>query len=254
MKVVSMVNGSLLSETASFYALAYAKSVQLPLTLLFIDNGAESLEKVKTAMTSIEEIAEANGVGIESVTLEGKIIDQLRHYVQLYAIDTLFCATRKLSNTHSFSQKIVQAKLETDIAVVKVKNISQVRSVHRILLAAGDKVNVHAYMLWLGLITSNGAMGKLYLQNPQKASVATTKSGLKYEAEPFVQIAQMLGKKIEVVNAMQPINAEDINRYLVSNNLDLAVFYAPAYPPKLLNEITDISGVNSILFYPWLTD
>lgn len=251
MRVVSMVNGSLLSEIASFYALAYAKSVQLPLTLLFIDNGEEPLNKVKAAITSLEEIAEANKVEVETVTLKGKVIDQLHHYVQLYAVDTLFCATRKLSKNHSFSQKIIQAKLETDIAVVKVKNISHVRSVHRILLAAGNQVNIHAYLLWIGLISNHEAMGKLYLQNAQKASFATTKSGLKYEAAPFVQLAQMLDKKIEVVNAMQPINVEAINHYLVTNNLDLAIFYAPAYSQKLLNDITDISGINSILFYPW---
>lgn len=251
MRVVSMVNGSLLSETASIYAIAYAKSVQLPLSLLFIDNGEESVEKLELAVASLQALAEASEVECEVVTLEGKVIEQLKHFVQLYSIDTLFCATRKQSNTHSFSDQIVNSALETDVAVVKIKNISHVRSVHRILLAAGDQVNIHAYLLWIGLVTSNGAMGKLYLQNPKKVSHATTKSGLKYEAAPYAQLAQMLGKKVEVVNALHPISADSINHYLVENNFDLAVYFAPAYGNKLLDQITDQSGINSILFYPW---
>jgi len=48
MRVVSLMNGSLLSEAASVYAISYAKSIDLPLTFLFVDNGLESIEKFQS--------------------------------------------------------------------------------------------------------------------------------------------------------------------------------------------------------------
>ncbi len=251
MRVVSLVNGSLLSEAASIYAIAYAKSVQLPLTLLFIDNGLESKERFRLSEASLKELAKAQEVDVEVVILEGDTLVALHHFVQLYAIDTLFCATRKQSKSHSFSDKIVAAGLETDIAVVKVKNVSHVRSYHRVLFVAGSSVNPHAYVLWLGLLNENEALGKLYLQNSRSAFKATTKSGLKYEAEPFVQIAKMLHKSVEVVNTLQPINPETMNNYLIANNLDLVIYDARAYSKRVLNQVSDESSINSILYYSW---
>lgn len=252
MRVVSLVNGSLLSETACFYAIAYAKSVKLPLTLLFIDNGKESLEKVESSIETLKALSEANQVETDTVMLEGSVVSQLQHYAQLYSIDTLFCATRKLSNSNSFSDKIVKSGLETDIAVVKVKHVPQVRSYHRVLLLSGEKVNAHAYLLWLGLLMGNQAKGKLYLQNSHSAQNASGKSGLKYESAPYMQIANMLEQQVEVVQALQPISPERINNYLVENAFDLAVYTASDYPQKLLDHITDDASTNSILFYPWL--
>lgn len=250
MRVVSLVNGSLLSEAASLYAITYAKAVQLPLTLLFIDNGRESIEAFHLSEVSLKELAKAQEVDVEVVILEGDTLVMLRHFGRLYAIDTLFCATRKESKSHSFSDKIVAAGLETDIAVVKLKNVSHARSYHRILLVAGRTINAHVYLLWLSLLSEN-ALGKLYLQNSQSASKATTKSGLKYEAEPFVQIAKMLHKSVEVVNTLQPVNPEAMNNYLIANNLDLVIFDAHAFSKGVLNQISDDSSINSILFYSW---
>lgn len=251
MRVVSLVNGSLLSEAASLYAITYAKSVRLPLTLLFIDNDLESIEDFYLSEASLKELAKAQEVDVEVVILEGDTLVMLRHFMQLYAIDTLFCATRKESKSHSFSDKIVGAGLETDIAVVKIKNVSHVRSYHRILLVAGRSINAHAYLLWLSLLNENDSLGKIYLQNSQSASKATTKSGLKYEAEPFVQIAKMLHKSVEVVNTLQPVNPKAMNNYLIANNLDLVIYDAHAYLKGVLNEISDESSINSILFYSW---
>lgn len=251
MQVVSLVNGSLLSEAASFYAIAYAKAVQLPLTFLFVDNGAESIEKFQSSLATLEEVAEANQVSFETAILKGGVVDQLKHFAQLYSIDTVFCATRRQSNAHSFSEKIIRSGIETDIAVVKVKNVSQVRSFHRVLFAAGESINPHCYLLWLGLLSTNQALGKLYLQNNRTLKKASSKSGLKYAAAPFVQIAGMLHQTIEVVQALQPVTPASMNNYLIENDLDLAIFNTSSHSQKILNQVTDLSGTNSILFYPW---
>jgi len=253
MRVVSLMNGSLLSEAASVYAISYAKSIECSLTFLFVDNGLESVEKFHSSLATLEEIAEASQVTFETVILKGEVIEQLQHFAQLYAIDTVFCATRKQSNKHSFSDKIIQSRIETAIAVVKVKNVSQVRSFHRVLLVAGDHINPHCYVLWIGLISANQALGKMYLQNTRTIKKASSKSGLKYEAAPFVQLAGMLKQQVEVVQVLQPINPSLMNNYLVENDLDLVVYNAAAYATKMLNQITDQSSTNSILFYPWKT-
>lgn len=251
MKVVSLVNGSLLSEAASLYAITYAKAAQLPLTLLFIDNGQESLEKHRLSVASLQELAASQEVEVESVILEGDTLAQLRHFTRLYRVDTLFCATRKLSRNHSFSDKIVRAGLKADIAVVKVKNMSKVRGYHRVFFAAGDSPNPHAYFLWLSLLWDDEVMGKLCLTRAGGFRSAERSTFRYYAAQPFIQLARMLQKNVAMVSALQPHDEVEFNNYLLANSFDLALFDAAAYPKKLLNRVTDEAAANSILFYPW---
>lgn len=254
MRVVSMINGSLLSESASFYALTYARAVQLPFTALFVDNGKESKEAVEQSVEALQEFAEANNVRFEFVQLQGEVVPQLQHFCQLYAVDTLFCATRQKSSLRSFSEQIVKSEIETDIAVVKVKNISHVRSSSRLMLVSREHINPHVFVMWLGLLKANGGNGRIYLSSEKAFAKATTKSGLKYLAAPFMQLATLSGiasGNIEVINALQPMDVEALLRYEAENNIDLVVIRAGVYPVKELNHLGDHSGVNSIIFHPW---
>lgn len=254
MRVVSMINGSLLSEAASHYAIAYAKSVSLPYTALFVDNGKESEERVQKSVEVLRETAEQHDVAFEFVELQGDVVEQLQHFCQLYAVDTLFCATRRDSKLRSFSEHIIKSEIETDIAVVKIKNVSRVHDAQRIMLASKEHINPHTFVMWLGLLKFSNGYGRIYLASEKGFAKASTKSGLKYIAAPFVQLARMAGlgsDQIEVVNAIKPMGAEDLLRYVVENNMDLVVIRSGVYPLKELNEIGDNSSVNSIVFYPW---
>lgn len=251
MKVVSLVNGSLLSEAASFYAISYAKFSKLPLVFLFVDNGQESPEKFQSSLATLSEIAEANQVVYESVILSGDVIEQLKRFTQLYSINMVFCATRKQSIAHSFSDRIIKSGIETAIAVVKVINVSLVRSFHRILLATGEEINPHCFLLWLALGVSNESLGKLYLQNARSFRKASSKSGLKYTAAPFVQLAEMFKFDVEVVQVLEPIKPRSMNNLLIENDIDLVVFNTTSHSQAVLNQVTDQSSTNSILFYPW---
>ncbi|MDG6778835.1 universal stress protein [Thiomicrorhabdus sp. zzn3] len=252
MRVVSLVNGSLLSEAATLYAITYAKSMQLPLTLLFIDNGDESLEKHRLAVSSLKELAASQEVEVESVTLKGDTLTQLQHFSRLYAIDTLFCATRKFTKDHSFSDKIVKAGLQTDVAVVKIKSVPKVRGYRRVFFAAGDSPHPRAFLLWLGLLEDESVLGKLCLTPRSYHGFRRTDSSSKrqYIAAPFLQLARMLHKNVEMVSVLQPHNATELYNYLLVNCFDLVLFDAAAYPQKLLNRVTDATATNSILFYP----
>lgn len=251
MRVVSLVNGSLLSEAASFYAIIYAKAMHLPLTLLFIDDGRESVEKLQLSVASLKELAVSQAIEVESLTLQGEVLDQLHHFSRLYTIDTLFCATRKLSRHHSFSDKIVRAGLETDIAVVKVKNISKIRGYQRVFFAAGEHPNLHTYLLWLGLLQDGEILGKFCLTGRDCFKPLGTAFTRQYTAKPFLQVARMLQRNVDIVSTLLPHDAEQINNYLLANSFDLALFDASAYPQKLLNQVTDEAAINTIQFYPW---
>ncbi|WP_240693181.1 universal stress protein [Thiomicrorhabdus indica] len=254
MKVVSMINGSLLSESASYYAISYAQSVNLPFTALFIDNGKESKERVQKSVESLHEIAEAHNVEFEFIELQGDVIEQLQHFCQLYAVDTLFCATRQDSKLRSFSENIIKSDIETDIAVVKIKNVAHVKSTGRLMLVSKEQINPHTFVLWLGLLKHSDGYGRIYLASEKGFAKATTKSGLKYLAAPFMQLAIMAGiseENIEVINAIKPMGAEGLQRYVVENNMDLLVIRSGVYPTRQLADIGDHCSVNSIVFYPW---
>jgi len=254
MRVVSMINGSLLSETASFYAISYAKSVGLPYSALFVDNGKESNERVQASVKVLHDLCEAQDVEFEFVRLEGDVVEQLQHFCQLYAVDTLFCATRQNSKLRSFSEHIVHSKIETDIAVVKVKNVARVRGAKRFMLISKEQINPHAFVLWLGLLKVNDGYGRIYLASEKGFAKASTKSGLKYIAAPYVQLASLSGvssDNIEVVNAITPMTPDDLMRYVVEHNIDLMMIRSGVYSAAQLNQIGDHSSVNSIAFYPW---
>ena len=254
MRVISMINGSLLSEAASYYAIAYAKSVGLPYSALFVDNGKESNERVQKSVDALRQIAEAQQVPFEFVELQGDVLPQLEHFCQLYAVDTLFCATRQDSKLRSFSDQIVKSEIETDIAVVKIKNIAHVRNAERLMLVSKEQINPHVFVMWLGLLKAHEGCGRIYLASEKGFAKASTKSGLKYLAAPFVQLASMAGiasNQIEVVNAIKPMEPDDLLRYVVENSIDLMVIRSGVYSVKDLNEIGDHSSVNSIAFYPW---
>lgn len=254
MRVVSMINGSLLSEAASYYAISYAKSISLPYTALFIDNGKESTDRVHKSVEALRKVAEEQQVEFEFVSLEGDVVEQLQHFGQLYAVDTLFCATRQDSKLRSFSEHIIKSEIETDIAVVKIKNISHVRAMSRLMLVSKEQINPHVFVMWLGLLKAHEGCGRIYLASEKGFAKASTKSGLKYLAAPFVQLASMAGiasNQIEVVNAIKPMEPDDLLRYVVENSIDLMVIRSGVYSVKELNEIGDHSSVNSIAFYPW---
>jgi hypothetical protein len=254
MRVVSMINGSLLSESASYFALAYAQSVDLPFTALFIDNGKESEERVSKTVAALTEMASVNSVEFEFVKLEGAVVAQIQHFCQLYAVDTLFCATRKQSSQDSFSREIVKSGIETDIAVVKVKNVAMVHSSKRILMVSKEKICPHAFVMWLGLIRSFDARGWIHLAAKKAFSHATTKSGLKYLAAPFMQLARLSGfdsDKIQVVNSLQAMDTDQVLRYVVEHSVDLLVLSDGVYTQKACEQLTDKLSVNAIVFHPW---
>ena len=254
MRIVSLINGSLLSESASQLALNYAGSVQLPFTALFIDNGNESIERVRETVSVLQAQAEALQIEFEFVQLEGDVIEQLQHYCQLYAVETLFCATRQNSKLRSFSEKIIHAKIETNIAVVKIKNVAHSQQPQRLLLLSKEQINPHVYVLWLGLIKAFCAYGRIHFAVGKGFSHASSKSGLKYHAAPFMQLATLAGiaeSQVHIANSVQKMDVETVHRYLVEHDVDLLMMRNDLYSKQELNDIGDESSANSIIIYPW---
>ncbi len=256
MRILTLINGSLLSEAASKLAVFYAAQVKLPLTAIFVDNGRESVSRASASAKALEKLAEQHEVQFEYLPLEGEVITQLEHYCQLYAIDTLFCATRHQSDARFFSEQIVEAKIETDVAVVKIKSIGQLESCQQVMLVSNEQINAHAYVLWLGLIKHWQTSGLLYLSQQSTFLNAHTHSGIKYQTAPFMQIATLSGcdsDRIEAVNTLQPMSVEQMLHYQIEKSVNLAIYTEGSYSAKSLRKLGESSGVNSIIFYPWIS-
>ena len=254
MRIVSLINGSLLSESASQLALSYAHSVQLPFTALFINNGQESAERVAATVEVLKTQAENLQVEFEFVELEGDVIEQLQHYCQLYAVDTLFCATRQNSKLRSFSEHIIKAKIETNVAVVKIKNVAHSQYAQRILLLSKEQINPHVYVLWLGLVKAFSAHGRIHFSVGKNFAKANSKSGLKYQAAPFMQLATLAGiaeGQVHISNAIAKMDVETVHKYLIEHDIDLLMMRNDIYKTSEQNEIGDQSSANSIIVYPW---
>jgi tRNA(Ile)-lysidine synthase TilS/MesJ len=57
MQVISLINGSLISENSTIYALHYAKFLGYKLTLIHINNGKDDIKEVKKSAEELMNLA-----------------------------------------------------------------------------------------------------------------------------------------------------------------------------------------------------
>jgi len=92
MKIISLVNGSLISHTTALYALYYAKQLGFNLSFIYIKD-KEDMQDVENSIQDIQDLALS--LKIENNFLTFDDLEQLKNHIETKDVDMLFCSTRQ---------------------------------------------------------------------------------------------------------------------------------------------------------------
>jgi hypothetical protein len=116
MRVVSLINGSLSSETASIYALHYASKLSYKISLVYIKE-REYSQELEKSFQNIKHSADFLEVECELLIFEN--LKEFKNFIQTRDIDMLFCSSRYKHSIfdRSFAQSLVKMDMKVDLAI-----------------------------------------------------------------------------------------------------------------------------------------
>lgn len=232
MRVVSLINGSLISETSSVYALNYAKKLGATFDLVHIKS-QDSLNEVKQSVENLSTIASAADVENEFLIFEN--LKGFIKYVDEKDIDMIFCSTRQNHSLFdkSFVQILIRAGMKTDLAVVKVVKLSMQNNVDRIVLPIrGSKLSVKKFSFFTTFALSYNSKAEIYsIDKISKGKMAVLntqkeKNRLKeiiFSLRHYLRIGKMLEFKFSIKHDFALAEGERVKAHIANHGYDLAV-------------------------------
>lgn len=232
MRVISLINGSLISETSSVYALNYAKRLDAVFDLVHI-KGSDSLNDVRSSAEELSALAsEAN---VENKFLIFENLKEFIKYVSDKDVDMIFCSTRQNHSIldRSFVQTIIKAGMKADIAVVKVVKLSRQSSVDRIILPIrSSKLSVRKFSFFTTVALAYDAKAEVYsIDKVSKGKMATLgieqkKSRLKeiiISLRHYLRLAKMMDFKFSIKHDYALAEGDRVKAHIANHGYDLAI-------------------------------
>ncbi|WP_345993873.1 hypothetical protein [Sulfurimonas sp. HSL-1716] len=232
MRVISLINGSMISESSSIYALHYAKELGAVFELVHI-KGQDSLDEVRKSAEDLSAAALASDVENEFLIFEN--FNEFRHYVAEKDIDIIFCSTRQNHSIfdRSFAQVLIRAKMKTDLAVVKIVKLSMQGSVDKLILPIRDfKLSVKKFSFFTTFALSYDSKAEIYsIDKVSKGKMATIdtqkeKSRLKeiiFHLRHYFRLAKMLDFKFSVKHDYALTEGDRVKAHIANHGYDLAI-------------------------------
>lgn len=232
MRVISLINGSLSSETSSIYALHYATRLAYKFSLVYIKEKEYSKDLDKS-FENIKHSADFLEVDIELLIFEE--LAEFKDFIQSKDVDMLFCSSRHNHSIfeRSFAQSIVKMDMEVDLAVVKIVKLFRANSVDNIILPIRDaKLSVKKFTLFYTFALAYDAKGEIYsidkLTKREFAKVDSIqiKNRLKevvFDLRHYFRIATLLGFKFNLKHDYALGEGEQVKTHIAQHGYDLAI-------------------------------
>ncbi len=232
MRVLSLINGTLISETASTYALYYAKSFGWQLSLVYIRD-KEPLAMVEKVFNDIESLASPLGVGVDLIIYER--FEELEQLVFEENIDMLFCSTKNNRSIFdkSFAKKIINARLKVDLAIVKVVKIGIAEDVEKIIMPIrGYQLSVNKFAFFASLVNAYDANAEIFsideIKKREIASLNAKKVKRKlqdtvFNLRHYFRLANVMGMKFSIKHHFALVGGDEIQSRIAKNSYDLAI-------------------------------
>ena len=263
MRVISLINGSLISETSSIYSFYYAKELGYTPLLVHI-KGKDSLDTVQKSVAELEKIGNKLGVKVEFQLF--KNLSEFKKFIEKEDIDIVFSSTRHKHSIleKSFIQTLIKKGLETDFAVVKVVKSGVAESVNKIILPIRDsKLSVKKFVLFSVFNLAYKSEGEVYSIN--KVSPFEFKNSLKYikkrtkeiffNLRHYFRFAKISGFNFSIKADIAIEEGEKVETHIVKHNFNLAIvgahhskIFFGKHPIDILFEKPII---NTIYFIPY---
>lgn len=264
MRVVSLINGTMISETSSLYALYYAKSFSLKLSLVHIrDNDPEGI--IDKIFTDIQKLASSLDVEVDLLMYES--IDQLEDLITDKNVDILFCSTKHNHSIfeHSFAKRIINMGMKVDLAIVKVVKLAGADSADKIIMPIrGYQLSVKKFTFFSTLVNAYGSDAEIFsidkIKKSKAASLDAKKVKVKLEEiifnlRHYFRLANIMKMKFSIKHNFAMVEGDEVQSHIANNSYDLAIvgghhdksYFNQKHPIDVLFEKPMI---NTIYFIP----
>ena len=235
MRVVSLINGSLSSETASIYALHYASKLAYKVSLVHIKE-REYPQELDKSFENIKHSADFLNVECELLLFENLV--EFKIFIQARDIDILFCSSRYKHSIfdRSFAQSIVKMDMKVDLAIVKVVKLFRANSVDNLILPIrGSKLSVKKFTLFYTFamayeakaeIYSIDKMSKNHLSRLESTQIRDRLKEVIFNLRHYFRIATLAGFKFNLKHNYTLAEGEKIKTHIAQNRYDLAIIGA----------------------------
>jgi len=267
MRIVALINGSLISENSAIYAIYYAKELQLNVELLHLENIKDNIDDVNRSFANLEKIAQELGVEITLILLQNDM-DKLRQYVEIHDIDTIFSSSKKNKSIweKSFSKTLVNMNLKVDLAIVRILKIGRTASVDSIVLPIrGSRLSVKKFSFFATMVKAYNAKSEIYSLDRVSQLHASDidapirKTRLKeimVNLRHYTRLSKLSNFKFNIKHDYAFKNDEKVLTHIARLHYDLAIigthhkypFIFSQHPIDILFEKTII---NTIYFLPF---
>ncbi len=232
MRVISMINGSLSSETTSVYALHYAKKLSYRLSLIYIKEAVYSRD-LDQSYAHIKHTAELLEVDTELLLFEN--LREFKEFVKSRNIDMLFCSSRHNHTIFekSFAQSVVKMGLSVDIAILKIVKLHRANSVENIILPIrGSKLSVKKFTLFYTFALAYDAKAEIYsIDKLSKTELAKVESSdttnrlkeLIFAFRHYFRIAAAMDFRLQLKHDYTLAEGERVKTHIAQHGYDLAI-------------------------------
>jgi len=231
MKVITLINGTLISETSSIYALYYAKNLGLNLSLIHIKS-KDSLDMVARVAEDIQKLARSLGVEAEFVLYDS--LDELRELVDKENIDIIFSSTKHKHSffDKSFAKTLIRMNMKVDLALVKVVKLGMSDIEKIILPIRGDQLSVKKFAFFSAFVKAYEANSEIFSVDKisKKNSIALNAKTVKkrlatitFHLRHYFRLATLMDFKFSMKHHFAYIEGEDVQSHIAKNGYDLAI-------------------------------
>jgi len=232
MVVISLINGSIISETVAIYALKYAKKLEYKYILAHIQ-GRDSLEDVLKSVQNITKLSKSNGVESEFIRFE--TLDDFTEFVAIKDVDMLFCSTRHKHTLfdQSFVKSLLKKNLKADLAVLKVVKIGVAQSVDKVILPIRDsKLSVRKFALFSSFSLIYDAKSEIYSvdkitnRSLAKIDLIVQKKRLKeiiFNLRHYLKLSKLMDFKFSIKHDYALQEGDAVLSHIAKHEYDLAI-------------------------------
>ena len=229
MRVIALINGSMISETAATYAIHYAKSLGLKISFVHIE-GKDSMLEIQKSATSLQALAQSES--IENSFEAFSNFKKFKSYLQSKDVDMLFCSTRQKRTIFdkSFVKTVIREDLKIDMAIVKVVKVTAAQRVEKVILPIREsKLSVRKFTLFSSIVKAYNAKSAIYSVS-KVAHIELGKGDEKvklkeviFNLRHYLRLAKLMDFKFSIKHNFSVVEGEQVKSYISQKDYDLAI-------------------------------
>lgn len=232
MKVISLINGSMISENSSMYALHYAKSFNLKLSLVHIKESDELL-MIEKVFKGVEKVAAIFNLEVELFIHES--FNEFEDFLQNNNVDIIFCSTKQQHSIYenSFAKKIIKMNLKVDLAIVKIVKLGSYENIENIIMPIrGHHLSVNKFTFFATMVNAYNASAEIFsideIKRSQIASLDAKKVNKKlqeitFNLRHYFRFAKLMDMKFSIKHHFTLTESEDVQSHIAKNDYDLSI-------------------------------